>query len=686
MRGLIVVFFVLVSAFCSGQISCDCGAEPTLTTNPSGLNYSWSNGANTQSTTLPPQCSSSSYIVTVSDSCGSTDTDNFNVSICNNTNASINDAFYVGSAQICLLFIQNITCCDTPNIEWTDPNNVVVSTSSVLNAGNFTTCGVYCASIIDCNGCTSCNWTQCYNIQNGQPNSPDCCTSSCENCTANIQASNTPNCNTSVTFSNNPSCNYAGTTYSWNINLIGTGVVASGTSSTINYTFTANGTYNVTLTVTDECNNTTTDTNTYVVSNCTSCETCIANINASSPPICNSTITFSNSPICNFPGTTYGWAITLIGTGNVASGTGPILSYTFSTSGTYVVTLSVTDQCSNTTTDSNNYLITGCVDCNCNAVAVADDINCEIDVTYTGTGCSNYKASILKRSTTTCSGSSCTLYQLVPIPPTPVTVSYPADGTGIGGSTSCASNFGGTDTGYQVILDDNAGTGCGNIFGPCVALNCCPSGGCTANIFTSHPNPLPCSSTVFFTSTGCPSAISHTWSVTLNSVVIATGSGVSFSHLFNQNGNYVVTLTVLDDCNVTTTDTDVITVNNCCVEPNPILSHNILPCTDWFPTANLNVCGEVYTLDTGCSCLPSNIRTFTVSNGANVLSWAVSYNGGVLQPNILTSTGNTMTFNFISGSLPLPSSCSFGPVDSVFDIIVTTCNGSFSFKIVGLQC
>lgn len=323
------------------------------------------------------------------------------------------------------------------------------------------------------------------------------------------------------------------------------------------------------------------------------CEDCtnLGSVVANNTPDCGTTIfSLNGCPSAD----AWGWSITPAIGVTLNNGAGaPTFSVTFNptTSITYTVSGNYEDDCGNMLTDQFTFTLGPCVDCNCSASVVADDANCELDITVTGTGCSNYSIAILQWGATNCSSGTCTITPNGGLPA--VTQSYDPLS-----STSFCANDSPNDpnTGYTVILDANNSTPCNNSNSSCVNLNCC-------------------------------------------------------------------------------------------LEPNPVLDYTVLPCTDWFPTALVPFCDELYSLDTQCSCSIGDIRTFSVNNGANVISWSVNYLGGTLTPNILSSTGNTMTMNFqTGGTTALPAPCTFSAIDSVFEITVVTCQGTFTYKIVGAQC
>ncbi len=127
------------------------------------------------------------------------------------------------------------------------------------------------------------------------------------------------------------------TNYSWNF-----GDGTTGAGATVTHTYPAAGAYNVTLTVSDNAGSTGTQTK---------------SVSPNSPPVafftfvCNGlTCNFDGSGSVDFDGTitSYLWNF-----GNGATGAGATVTYTYPASGTYTVTLMVTDNGGATGTQSN---------------------------------------------------------------------------------------------------------------------------------------------------------------------------------------------------------------------------------------------------------------------------------------------------------------------------------------------
>lgn len=345
------------------QTSCNCGSEVALDAGSGYNSYLWSNGATTQVLTIDPSCpsSSTSYSVTVSDDCGS-DTVTHIVSVCNSSQITINDVFY-SNGNNCILIIDAPNCCENPQYEWIDPCGSIVSTSAVLSSGGpqgnqITVCGIYTAKLVSCNGCTECSKTTTYNITaNGGGGGLNCCGGSCgcTSCTANITGG-------PVNLFCGSTANYTatsctGSTLSWEAK-IGATTISTGSGTTFSFTPSTNGTYDITLTIIDDCGITTTDNWTTTVSGCSSsCQNCTSSsITPNNTPSCNQSTTFSIS--CSNT-SSFTWSIT--GGGGTPSGNS--LTFTPTTNGTYTVTVNFIDECGNNITKDYSFTISDCITC-----------------------------------------------------------------------------------------------------------------------------------------------------------------------------------------------------------------------------------------------------------------------------------------------------------------------------------
>jgi len=145
------------------------------------------------------------------------------------------------------------------------------------------------------------------------------------------------------------------------------------------------------------------------------------------------------------------------------------------------------------------------------------------------------------------------------------------------------------------LLDCNGCTECYQVatYNIQSSTGCCGGNcgcvGCAANINSSTVS-ITCNGTANYSANTCTGA-SYSWESTLNGNIVATGSGPNFSFIPNSNGTYVVTLTVLDDCGITSTDMVNTTVNDCqiCEDcSNSVIFANNTPDCDQLTTFSIN--------------------------------------------------------------------------------------------------
>lgn len=207
------------------------------------------------------------------------------------------------------------------------------------------------------------------------------CAVNCDDCTGDqIQANNTPNCNTATTFS--IPCTSAANV-SWSVT--GGGGTISGND--LIFTPTANGTYTVSISYLDGCGNMLSDSFTFVISDCVTCQDCTPeNIQVSGTIGCNLPVNFffdcSNA-------STFSWEISGSNITTSAVSTTANATYTPTVNGTYNMRLIALDDCPNNIVRNFPFTITDCVTCDCNVTMLYDNANCEID--YTVTGCDSWQ-------------------------------------------------------------------------------------------------------------------------------------------------------------------------------------------------------------------------------------------------------------------------------------------------------
>jgi len=154
-----------------------------------------------------------------------------------------------------------------------------------------------------------------------------------------------PIASTPLSFTATASGGTPGYTYSWSF---GDGGTATGLTAT--HTYTASGSYSVTLTVKDSASGTATSTQTVQVSP-------IPALAASftynpSQPISGQSVSFSGSAIGGVSPYTYSWSL---GDGSTSTSQSP--SHTYPSSGSYTVTLSITDSLGTTVSVSHSVAV-----------------------------------------------------------------------------------------------------------------------------------------------------------------------------------------------------------------------------------------------------------------------------------------------------------------------------------------
>lgn len=642
MKYILLTILLMPSIISLGQqTNCLCGQESF---------YTWDENGTPQTVTFDPACPSDSgtYVVTVTDACGNTGTDSHIINICTAGNLSINTAFYTGSAQICLLFGNNPTCCDNPQYEWIDPCGSIVSTTRFLNPPDITVCGIYTLNLISCNGCTECSDSETIDIQIGGANTPDCCggTCGCVSCTANITSfTSVASCNTLASYAAT-SC--TGATLSWDATLGGSSV-ATGGGANFSFTPSIDGTYTITLTVLDECNVTTTTSVTTTVSNCgTGCQDCTgAMISANNTPTCNSPTTFS-IPCSNT--SSFNWSIT--GGGGTVSGN--TLTYTPTTTGTYQVDVTFVDQCNNPITDFFVFTVTCtvCADCTDQQITANNTPTCDDPTIFN----------------INCAGSA--------------TVSWSITG---GGGSSAGTNFtytptaSGSYTVTAIVTDD-----CNNMFTRTYAFTVtCVACDCTISLLYDEPN---CE--MDYIVTGCDS-----WQLRKGINAACNGVTTVASGSSNANGSYDICNGLGDgfynlvglENGCPLQQSACLESDCCCVSCQPSLTTSFICSPCQCPNSDFE--------NTSPSCGNPFLWVFNFSGGCNIanVELVIDYNFGydILtldswnQSNINIDVDWDMNASFPTGT----PTCSNNQLSSESRIIITTdCGDIVEYTLILFQC
>ncbi len=303
--------------------------------------------------------------------------------------------------------------------------------------------------------------------------------------------------------------------YSWNF---GDGSAAV-TTPTANHQYAASGTYQVTLTVTDNDGTSAAATQAISVTNglptadyATTTDFMTVNVDGTNSADTDGTIA------------SYGWDF-----GDGTTGTGSTASHTYSTPGTYTIALTVTDNSGGTGTLSHTVTVTNTLP----PVAAFTSVPAGLKVAFDGTGSSDPDGTVASYAWDFGDGQGSA-------DPTP-NHTYAAAGT------------------YTATLTvtDNAGV-TNAVSHDVTVANASPKAS-----FTSTPTDL----TVDFDGTGSSdpdgTVASYAWAFGDGT----TGTGASPSHAYTTAGTYTVSLTVTDDGGATDTKTGPVTVKAANVKP-----------------------------------------------------------------------------------------------------------------------
>ena len=142
-------------------------------------------------------------------------------------------------------------------------------------------------------------------------------------------------------------------TYAWNF---GDGKTGSGSTPTISHAYASPGTYTATVTATDSVGETATATATVTVTVSADLQATITGLPSSGYSPEGAQLSLGSSVSGGVGADSYGWLVTLGGS-TVASGSNSTLSFTPSSTGTYKVSLTVTDSASDTTSASGSVVV-----------------------------------------------------------------------------------------------------------------------------------------------------------------------------------------------------------------------------------------------------------------------------------------------------------------------------------------
>ena len=174
---------------------------------------------------------------------------------------------------------------------------------------------------------------------------------------ANAGTDKTATIGSSISFNGSASTDDKGiASYSWDFDA-SNGITSEATGKTATKTYSTAGTYTVTLTVTDTTGQKSTDTIQVIVSTNTVDNPPVANAGADKTTTIGSTVSFNASLSTDDKGiTSYSWDFDS-SNGITSEATGKTATKTYSTAGTYTVTLTVTDTTGQNSTDTIQVIV-----------------------------------------------------------------------------------------------------------------------------------------------------------------------------------------------------------------------------------------------------------------------------------------------------------------------------------------
>ena len=175
---------------------------------------------------------------------------------------------------------------------------------------------------------------------------------------ANAGADKTATTGSVVTFDGSASTDDKGiASYSWDFD-VSNGITSEATGVTATHTYTSPGTYTATLTVTDTSGKKATDTLKVVVSSSVDTSP-VSNAGADKTATTGSAVTFSGSASTDDKGiASYSWDFD-VSNGIASEASGVTATHTYASSGTYTVTLTVTDTAGQKSTDTLKVIVSG---------------------------------------------------------------------------------------------------------------------------------------------------------------------------------------------------------------------------------------------------------------------------------------------------------------------------------------
>ncbi len=391
-----------------------------------------------------------------------------------------------------------------------------------------------------------------------------------------------------------------------------------GTSSTYTFTPSLAGTNILTLTVTDANNCSYTDTKTLSSSVCCT----LSSGSLTSASVCqNQNATFTAVPSGGTAPYSYAWTSQLAPASPISQGSGNPKVLNFSATGTYVIGLTVTDNVGCTSATSTTMTVTNCANCDCTPSLILS--GCQLNATFSGTGCANYT------------------YQL----------QYSATGSGWTPlQTGTPANFNWTPTAngfYRVVMTSSS---CSPKETPNVSVNCYSPTCSNAPTVTIAGSASQCGYG--------PTTLTGTFGGSATQVTFSENGTGSLSQTTVTSSPFSITYTPTNsDVNVAVTATTNNPLGSPCTPASAI--HNITYTANPTPTitsSNANIC-------------VGDSRTLTGTPGGG--TFAVVSGPATIAGNTITSTGIgsiIVSYSVTSGS------CS-GSIQQTITSVSCPCNG-----------